>query len=46
MLQTEAEYEAALELAWTLMDAEPGSIEEMVLEELAILIQNYERIWG
>jgi antitoxin component HigA of HigAB toxin-antitoxin module len=43
-LCTEAEHADALEEAWSLMKAEPGTPDHDRLELLAILIADYERI--
>ena len=42
ILKTEIEYEAALKQIDSLMDAEPGSVEEEELELLSILVEKYE----
>lgn len=42
VIQTESEYDAALKLAESLMDAVPGSPEADDLEVLSILIEKYE----
>ncbi len=41
-IKTEAEYEAALALIDTLLDAKPGSSEEAALELFSILVEAYE----
>lgn len=43
VLKNEAEYEAALAYAYTLMDAEPGSQEEEELDLFTMLIEQYEQ---
>lgn len=42
-IKTEADYIAARERIWALMDAEPDTPEENELEVLAILVDAYER---
>ena len=41
-IRTEEDYEATLKLIEPLMDAEPGSAEEELLEILGALVENYE----
>jgi len=43
VIETEAEYEAALDYVYTLMDAEPGSQEEEELDLVFTLIEQYEQ---
>ena len=43
ILKTEEEYEAALAHVATLMDADPGSVEEDELDLFAMLVEQYER---
>ena len=43
ILQTEAEYQAALAVLETLMDAAPGSPEEEELDLYARLVEQYEQ---
>ena len=42
IIKTEAEYESALEAIESLMEAEPGSLEEERLELLSLLVEKYE----
>ena len=44
VIENEQEYEAALAVLDTLMDAEPGSPEEARLVELSIALEKYEDI--
>ena len=41
-IESEEEYQIALDRAWSLMDAVSGSIEEQELILLAVLIEKYE----
>lgn len=43
ILKTEAEYDEALSYIETLMDAQPGTPQEVDLELFAVLVENYER---
>ena len=43
-IETENEYKEALKAAYLLMDAKPDTQEEVDLEELCIVIENYENI--
>lgn len=43
VIKTETEYESALAHVATLMDAEPGSVQEQELELFALLVEQYEQ---